>query len=134
MPPRNICTKEVKQNMGTQDEALDPEIMGKQLRKLRRSIDLTQEEFAEKMHLSKDTVSNYERGKSLIPHDLIKKLCQEFNVSADNFYFETEKPLIEDKTINISDAFSKELEQCTDFEKQQLLEMLKIIRMKPVAV
>lgn len=120
--------------MGTQDEAFDPEIMGKQLRKLRRSIDLTQEEFAEKMHLSKDTVSNYERGKSLIPHDLIKKLCQEFNVSADNFYFETEKPLIEDKTINISDAFSKELEQCTDFEKQQLLEMLKIIRMKPVAV
>lgn len=60
--------------------------------------------------------------------------CQEFNVSADYFYFETDKPLVEDNTISITDAFTKELEQCTDLEKQQLMEMLKILRMKPVAV
>ncbi len=39
-----------------------------------------------------------------------------------------------DNTISITDAFTKELEQCTDLEKQQLMEMLKILRMKPVAV
>ena len=34
------------------------------------------------------------KGKTAIPHDLIKRLCQEFNVSADYFYFETDKPLV----------------------------------------
>ncbi len=75
--------------------------------------------------MSKDTIYNYEKGKTAIPHDLIKRLCQEFNVSADYFYFETDKPLVEDNTISITDAFTKELEQCTDLEKQQLMEMLK---------
>lgn len=129
-----ISTKEVKQNMGTQDEIFDAEVMGRQLKKLRNSTKLSQEKFAERFGMSKDTIFNYEKGKTAIPHDLVKRLCLEFNVSADYFYFETDKPLVEDNTISISEAFTKELEQCTDFEKKQLMEMLKILRMKPVAV
>ena len=120
--------------MGTQDKVFNKEVMGKQLRKLRNSTGMNQENFAEKLNLSKDTISNYERGITLIPHDVITILCQKFNVSADFFFFEIDKPLVEDNTISITDAFTKELEQCTDFEKQQLMEMLKILRMKPVAV
>lgn len=129
-----ISTKEVKQNMGTQNEVFDAEVMGEQLKKLRKKVKLSQEKFAERMGMSKDTIYNYKKGKTAIPHDLIKRLCQELNVSADYFYFETDKPLVEDNTISITDAFTKELEQCTDLEKQQLMEMLKILRMKPVAV
>lgn len=120
--------------MGTQNEVFDAEVMGEQLKKLRKKVKLSQEKFAERMGMSKDTIYNYEKGKTAIPHDLIKRLCQEFNVSTDYFYFETDKPLVEDNTISITDAFTKELEQCTDLEKQQLMEMLKILRMKPVAV
>ena len=120
--------------MGTQNEVFDAEVMGEQLKKLRKSTKLSQEKFAERFGMSKDTIYNYEKGNTAIPHDLIKRLCQEFNVSADYFYFETDKPLVEDNTISITDAFTKELEQCTDLEKQQLMEMLKILRMKPVAV
>ena len=120
--------------MGTQNEVFDAEVMGEQLKKLRKKVKLSQEKFAERMGMSKDTIYNYEKGKTAILHDLIKRLCQEFNVSADYFYFETDKPLVEDNTISITDAFTKELEQCTDLEKQQLMEMLKILRMKPVAV
>ena len=36
--------------------------------------------------------------------------------------------------INISDSFDRTLQECTDFEKQQLMDMLNIIRRKPVAV
>ena len=129
-----ISTKEVKQNMGTQNEVFDAEVMGEQLKKLRKKVKLSQEKFAERMGMSKDTIYNYEKGKTAIPHDLIKRFCQDFNFSADYFYFETDKPLVEDNTISITDAFTKELEQCTDLEKQQLMEMLKILRMKPVAV
>lgn len=53
-------------------------------------------------------------------------------MSADFFFFEIDKPLVEDD--NIANAFTKELEECSEFEKKQLMEMLKIIRMKPVAV
>lgn len=120
--------------MGTQDEVFDAEVMGGQLKKLRKATKLSQEKFAERLGMSKDTIYNYEKGKTAIPHDLVKKLCQEFNVSADYFYFEMDKPLIEVNPIDINDAFAKEMEQCTDLEKKQLMEMLKIIRMEPVAV
>ena len=116
-----ISTKEVKQNMGTQNEVFDAEVMGEQLKKLRKKVKLSQEKFAERMGMSKDTIYNYEKGKTAIPHDLIKRLCQEFNVSADYFYFETDKPLVEDNTISITDAFTKELEQCTDLDRKSVV-------------
>lgn len=124
--------KEVKQNMEIQDEVFDAEQMGRQLKKLRNASKLSQERFAERLGMSRDTIYNYEKGKTAIPHDLIKRLCQEFNVSADYFYFNIDKPLIE--PINISDSFDRTLQECTDFEKQQLMDMLNIIRRKPVAV
>lgn len=120
--------------MGTQDKVFDAEVMGGQLKKLRKARKVSQEKFAEQMGMSKDTIYNYEKGKTAIPHDLVKKLCQEFNVSADYFYFEKNCPLIENITINIEDAFAKKMAQCTDLEKKQLMEILKIIRMKPVVV
>lgn len=101
-----ISTKEVKQNMGTQNEVFDAEVMGEQLKKLRKKVKLSQEKFAERMGMSKDTIYNYEKGKTAIPHDLIKRLCQEFNVSADYFYFETDKPLVED-ALYCKDASKK---------------------------
>lgn len=69
-----ISTKEVKQNMGTQNEVFDAEVMGEQLKKLRKKVKLSQEKFAERMGMSKDTIYNYEKGKTAIPHDLIKRL------------------------------------------------------------
>ena len=59
-----ISTKEVKQNMGTQNEVFDAEVMGEQLKKLRKKEKLSQEKFAERMGMSKDTIYNYEKGKT----------------------------------------------------------------------
>ena len=118
--------------MEVRDEIFDAEQMGEQLKKLRNSLRLSQEKFAERLGMSRDTIYNYEQGKTAIPHDLIKRLCQAFNVSADYFYFHQDKPLIAETTITAS--FTKVLQDCTDFEKQQLMDMLNIIRRKPVAV
>lgn len=118
--------------MEVRDEIFDAEQMGEQLKKLRNSLRLSQEKFAERLGMSRDTIYNYEKGKTAIPHDLIKRLYQEFNVSADYFYFNKDKPLVEETTI--ADSFTKVLQDCTDFEKQQLMDMLNIIRRKPVAV
>jgi len=120
--------------MGTQDKVFDAKVMGKQLKILRKKIGKNQEELAEYLNLSTETISHYERGIRPIPHDIITILCQEFNVSADNFYFEKDKPLDDNEKDSGVDEFTKEMQQCTDFEKKQLMEMLKILRMKPVVV
>ena len=115
--------------LANKNKTIEPANMNK---KLRNASKLSQERFAERLGMSRDTIYNYEKGKTAIPHDLIKRLCQEFNVSADYFYFNIDKPLIE--PINILDSFDRTLQECTDFEKQQLMDMLNIIRRKPVAV
>lgn len=60
--------KEVKQNMEIQDEVFDAEQMGRQLKKLRNASKLSQERFAERLGMSRDTIYNYEKGKTAIPH------------------------------------------------------------------
>lgn len=50
--------------MGTQNEVFDAEVMGEQLKKLRKKVKLSQEKFAERMGMSKDTIYNYEKGKT----------------------------------------------------------------------
>lgn len=59
--------------MEVRDEIFDAEQMGEQLKKLRNSLRLSQEKFAERLGMSRDTIYNYEKGKTAIPHDLIKK-------------------------------------------------------------
>ena len=56
--------KEVKQNMEIQDEVFDAEQMGRQLKKLRNASKLSQERFAERLGMSRDTIYNYEKGKT----------------------------------------------------------------------
>ncbi len=124
----------MKYKMEIHGEAFEAEVMGVQLKKLRKSLKLSQEKFAEMLGMSKDTIFNYEKGKTAIPHDVIKRLCQEFHISADYFYFEKDKDPLSVSAALIQELFTGELEQCTELEKKQLLEMLKILRMKPAAV
>ena len=56
---------------------------GKLLRDLRKEINLNQSKLAEKLSVSQDTISLWERDKSLPDFDSIKKLAGIFNVSAD---------------------------------------------------
>ena len=56
---------------------------GKNLKELRNSSGMTQEEFGKKFGIVKSTVSLYESGKST-PNDQIKKqICNYFHVSLD---------------------------------------------------
>ena len=52
--------------MEVRDEIFDAEQMGEQLKKLRNSLRLSQEKFAERLGMSRDTIYNYEKGKTAI--------------------------------------------------------------------
>jgi transcriptional regulator with XRE-family HTH domain len=57
--------------------------IGERIAQLRKSRNLSQEELAEKLLVSRQIVSLWESGKSLPSTDNIKALCAFFDVSAD---------------------------------------------------
>lgn len=54
--------------------------MDKRIRELRKSLNLTMEQFGEKIGVSKSTISNIENGNRNATEHMVKSICREFNV------------------------------------------------------
>lgn len=55
--------------------------LGERIKKVRKSKDLTQQEFCEQIGLKRNSISLVESGKRNISDQAIKSICREFNVS-----------------------------------------------------
>lgn len=55
--------------------------MNERLKKLRKSLDLTQQEFANRIGISRNNIASYETGKSSLGDAVISLICREFNVN-----------------------------------------------------
>ncbi len=55
--------------------------MNERLKKLRKALDLTQQEFADRIRVKRNTVATYEMGRSGISDAAISLICKEFNVN-----------------------------------------------------
>lgn len=55
--------------------------MNDRIKLVRNSAKLTQQEFADKIGIKRNTVALYETGKSGISDAVVKLICREFNVS-----------------------------------------------------
>lgn len=62
---------------------LDPVKTGKFIEELRKSNNLTQGEFGEKLYVTRKAVSKWETGRSVPSIDMIKKISEIFDVSID---------------------------------------------------
>lgn len=78
--------------------------MGKRISSRRKSLNLTQENLAEKMNVSIQMISNLELGKKAIRPDNLAKLCSILNVSADYILTGHEK---DDQTSLIIDKIHR---------------------------
>lgn len=58
-------------------------MIGNRVKEIRKSIDLTQMEFAKKLGVSQNSISQIENGTRNPGGALIKVICQEFGVSED---------------------------------------------------
>lgn len=54
--------------------------MNERIRELRKSINLTMEQFGERIGVSKSTISNIENGNRNATEHMVKSICREFNV------------------------------------------------------
>ena len=57
--------------------------MNERLKKLRKTLDLTQQEFADKLGIKRNTVAQYEIGRNEPIDAVILSICREFNVNEE---------------------------------------------------
>ncbi|MDE7156457.1 MAG: helix-turn-helix domain-containing protein [Lachnospiraceae bacterium] len=55
--------------------------MNERLKKLRKALDLTQQEFADKIGSKRNTIAKYETATNVPSAAVISLICREFNVS-----------------------------------------------------
>lgn len=57
--------------------------MNERLKKLRKTLDLTQQEFADRLKVPRNTIGGYEVGKSNPSDAAVNNICREFNVNEE---------------------------------------------------
>lgn len=55
--------------------------MKERLKKLRKSLDMTQQAFADKIGMKQNTIAQYEMGRTVPSDAIIFSICREFNVN-----------------------------------------------------
>lgn len=59
------------------------DILKDRIKLIRKNANLTQEKFAEKLGLKRNTIATYETGKSEPMDNIIVSICREFNINED---------------------------------------------------
>ena len=57
--------------------------MNDRLKKLRKALDLTQQEFADRIGVKRNSLANYETGRNTPIDAIIASICREFNVNEE---------------------------------------------------
>lgn len=57
--------------------------LNERIRKLRKALDLTQQQFADRIRVKRNTVATYEMGRSEPSDSAISLICREFNVNEE---------------------------------------------------
>lgn len=55
--------------------------MNERIRQIRKALDLTQQEFADRIGLKRNSIANYEIGRNVPIDAVIISICREFNVN-----------------------------------------------------
>lgn len=103
----------------------DAKIMGKRLKTLRKSKQLTQAQLAEVLNVGYDMIGRYENGKTPLGPDLIVAICNYFGCSTDYLYFGREY-----EQMNENDMIQKItmlLPRTPDIGMKVVLDMLLVL-------
>lgn len=103
---------------------------GRRIRTIRKQKKMTQQELAELLFLSEESVSNFETGKTMCMPEHVIQMCQIFDVSADHFYFGKNYKLQGNDGI---ERIFQRLKGCNPFELSKIEQIIDILLAKPAA-
>lgn len=97
---------------------------GKRLKKARKKAGMTQEQLAEQLILSSDSVSRIENGKGMCMPEHIVHICEILNITSDYLYFGEKVVVKEEDTAlsNINDM----LADCNADEIRRVEQMIAL--------
>ena len=80
-----------------QIEKLDSDLIGKNLKTVRKELKISQEKIANLIGVNKSSISRYENGESLILTICLYTFCKEYQISADYLLGNSENKYISKK-------------------------------------
>lgn len=99
--------------------------MNERIKKLRKTLDLTQQEFADKIGVKQNTVAQYEMGRNIPIDSVIFLICREFNVNEEWLRNGTgEMFLPTDRNADIARLTKQLLDEESDSFKNRLISIL----------
>lgn len=101
--------------------------MHKQLKKLRKKLEITQQEFADRLGVKRNTVATYESGKSNPSDAAVSLICREFNVNEEwlrNGGDDDKMFLPINRNLDIARLTKQLLDEESDSFKNRLISML----------
>ena len=102
--------------------AVDSKSVGEKIRDIRKKNNMTQVKFAERLHMTQQTISRYENGNSPIPNDVVENISKEFCVPFSYFLGIDTDNFSEDEMCLI-EYYRKADNQF----KKRILEMVKVM-------
>jgi len=97
--------------------------IGKRIRHIRKINKITQEQLAEMINVSVPYISNIENGKVNVGAEVIIRLAQALQVSADILLCLE----ITERDTKYTETFSRLTKQCASEDTEQLLKIMSII-------
>lgn len=99
--------------------------MKDRIKKIRKELDLTQQEFADKLGIKRNTIATYESGRNKPIDAVINLICREFDVNEDWLRFGKGEMFIElSRDEKIAKFFANILRPETDTFKKRFMSML----------
>lgn len=99
--------------------------MNERIKKLRRTLDLTQQEFADKIGIKRNSLANYETGRNTPIDAIVVSICREFNVNEEWLRNGTgEMFLPTDRNADIARLTKQLLDEESDSFKNRLISIL----------
>jgi len=81
--------------------------LNERIRKLRKALDMTQQAFADKLGVKRNTVGQWECGINSITDQIALSICREFNVSEDWLRYGTGEMFIAKESDEIDSLVKK---------------------------
>lgn len=94
--------------------------MKERIKEIRKKLDLTQQEFADRIGIKRNTIANYETGRNDPVNSVISLICREFSVSEEWLRYGTGEMF-----MPVQDEFAAYVEDLLSDEDNPLYILIK---------